>query len=127
MTQQQLDALAASLKRIAADIITNAPLPAPTYAGSLSTLAKTVASELPSVSAFLAAHEGVATGLADFLAALAVDGVPYAAEFRTALLETPKLLADAEAWLPTIIWTMWDVSPAPTGVTGDRANPWGER
>ena len=119
MTQEQLDALAASLKRVAIDIATNKAPPDPPAMGSLQDLGKAVAAHLPAAATFLAGHQGVVTGIADFLAALAVDGVPYAAEMRAALLESPKLLADAEQWLPSILWTLAAFGPAPAW-----SNPW---
>ena len=122
MTQQQWDALAASLKRAAEDIKANAPLPAPPPStGSIVDLAKAIQADLPIVSAFLADHQGAATGIADLLAALDADGVPHAGELRLAILHAPGILAQAEHWLPIIIGALSAFGPAPVW-----NNPWPE-
>ena len=127
MTSEQWAALAASLKRIAEDIKTNAPLPEAPPLGPLSEIAKAIEADLPVAASFLADHQGELTGVADLLAALAADGVPYVADLRLAILHAPGLLAMAEQYLPMIVGALSIFAPAATGIVGDRTNPWPER
>ena len=125
MTAEQWAALSAALKRTAADIKANKPLPPPSAAsGSLTDIAKTIEADLPFVAQFLTDNQGIATGIADLLAALAADGVPHAGDLRRAILQTPNLLSEAEKWLPIIVGALSAFAPAATGITGDRVNPW---
>ena len=97
-------AILAGLKQAATDVAANrAPPVATPNPHALADALERLHANLPAVIATLRAHQGVVTGAADILAALAKAGVPHAADIEAALLAAPDALAMVEKWLPFIL------------------------
>ena len=119
MTNTNWGALFVFAQKVADEVRLNAAPPAPDASSDPVDMLTHLQAVIPAWQAAWVAHQGVATGLADLLERLADSGVPYAATIRNALLSTPGALAEAEKWLPTIIWALTAFKPAAPGIQGD--------
>ena len=112
-------ALSLAVVKAEADIKANRAPPAPGASPDAATLVSELATILPQWQAAWKTHAGYVTGLADILAALDADGVPYAGIIRQALLSAPGAMDEAEKFLPTVEWALTMFQPAATGISGD--------
>ena len=112
-------ALFLAVVKAEADIKANRAPPAPGASPDAATLVSELATILPQWQAAWKTHAGYVTGLADILAALDADGVPYAGIVRQALLSAPGAMDEAEKFLPTVEWALTMFQPAATGISGD--------
>ena len=97
-------ALLVFAQKVADDIKQSRPPPAPDQSDSAESVVEDVIAAVPKWQAAWTKYAGAETAIADILAALAADGVPYAATVRNALLSTPEALAEIKKWGPYIFW-----------------------
>jgi len=95
--------------------LANAPLPAPAPFSSEGLAAALAAArpEIDKIAAVVQAHPGAIAAADIMLAALAAQDVAWAAPFKALVDALPGGLATAQAKLPTIIWLLTSLSPAP--------------
>jgi hypothetical protein len=111
-------AIMRALPQIIEDVRDNEAPPPPVASLGLADTLEHVSAVLPSIILTLRSHQGVVTGAADLLSAMADAGVPHAAAIRDAVLATPGALDAAEAWLPRVMWAASTFAPAATGIPG---------
>lgn len=87
-------------------------------ASGLAALLDFAHANLPAVITTLRTHPGEITAAAHVLDAMAGAGVPYAAEIRQWVLETPGALDAAEAWVDRLKGLLATFAPAPNPLGG---------
>ena len=107
-----------TLRKMADDIKSNAPPPPPAASADIADVLDHINAALPSIVTALRAHQGVLTAADDLLAVLTKAGVTWASAADSAVLASPSALADAQKWLPTVMWAVTEFQPAATGIPG---------
>ena len=108
-----------TLRKMADDIKSNAPPPPPAASADIADVLDHINAVLPSIVTALRAHQGVLTAADDLLAVLTKAGVTWASAADSAVLAAPGALADAQKWLPTVMWALTAFQPAAMGIQGD--------
>lgn len=114
-------ALIAATAKAITDVRANKPLaPAAQMTGPQIAAALTAAqSDIAWAAAKISVYPGVIAGLDDVLAALEGPSAPWAVDIKAAIDALPGGLAQAQAWLPTVLGLLGAFSPAATGIAGD--------
>lgn len=115
-------ALIAAVAKALADVKANKPRPMVASTGpNVAAILTAIQAELPKLIALANAYPGVFTGLDDILEALKRSGQPWAGDIEAAIDALPGGLAQAQAWLPTVLGllTAFSPAPAPSPIGGD--------